>query len=253
MRSCKVDETVSEEPDVMQTEAVECYACSEEAVAQCPVCQRWFCKEHGRSQCDICRTRLNLFPPARLYWGAVFLLLAALGLAAWHIIAWPGLALAPVTHALAQQVGVTPITATPTSPALPTQAPLVLPAPPSTATAAPTLTPTSTPSATATPEPTPSPSPSAIATPEPTASPSPSPTATPEPTVSPSPSPTSTPSPEPTPTPTPALRLYTVEFGDTIANIADAHGTTVAAIMQANGLTSTNVDIIKPGQVLVIP
>ncbi len=225
MISCKVDETVSEEPDVIQTEAVECYACREEAVAQCPVCQRWFCKEHGRSQCDICRTRLNLFPPAPLYWGAVFLLLAALGLAAWHIIAWPGLALAPVTHALAQQVGVTPITATPTSPALPTPAPLVLPAPPSTATAAPTLTPTSTPS----------------------------PTATPEPTVSPSPSPTNTPSPEPTPTPTPALRLYTVEFGDTIANIADAHGTTVAAIMQANGLTSTNVDIIKPGQVLVIP
>ena len=155
-----MDETVSEEPDVMQTEAVACYACREEAVAQCPVCQRWFCKEHGRSQCDICRTRLNLFPPARLYWGAVFLLLAALGLAAWHIIAWPGLALAPVTHALAQQVGVTPIAATPTSPALPTQAPLVLPAPPSTATATPTLTPTSTPSATATPEPTPSPSPS---------------------------------------------------------------------------------------------
>ena len=148
MRSCKVDETVSEEPDVMQTEAVACYACREEAVAQCPVCQRWFCKDHGRSQCDICRTRLNLFPPARLYWGAVFLLLAALGLAAWHIIAWPGLALAPVTHALAQQVGVTPIAATPTSPALPTQAPLVLPAPPSPTAAAPTLTPTSTPSAT---------------------------------------------------------------------------------------------------------
>ncbi len=221
----------------MQTEAVECYACREEAVAQCPVCQRWFCKEHGRSQCDICRTRLNLFPPARLYWGAVFLLLAALGLAAWHIIAWPGLALAPVTHALAQQVGVTPIAATPTSPALPTQAPLVLPAPPSTATATPTLTPTSTSSATATPEPTPSPSPSA--------------TATPEPTASPSPSPTNTPSPEPTPTPTPALRYYTVEFGDTLASIAIAYDTTVAAIRQANGLGSSN--IINIGQKLVIP
>ena len=251
MRSCKVDETVSEEPDVMQTEAVACYACREEAVAQCPVCQRWFCKEHGRSQCDICRTRLNLFPPARLYWGAVFLLLAALGLAAWHIIAWPGLALAPVTHALAQQVGVTPIAATPTSPALPTQAPLVLPAPPSPTAAAPTLTPTSTPSATATPEPTPSPSPSPTATPEPTPSPSPSPTSTPEPTASPSPSPTSTPSPEPTPTPTPALRLYTVEPGDTLANIAAAYDTTVAAIMQANGLGSSN--IINIGQKLVIP
>lgn len=242
MRSGEVDETVSEEPDVMQTEAVACYACREEAVAQCPVCQRWFCKEHGRSQCDICRTRLNLFPPARLYWGAVFLLLAALGMAAWHIIAWPGLALAPVTHALAQQVGVTPIAATPTSPALPMQAPLVLPAPPS--------TPTSTPSATATPEPTPSPSPSPTATPEPTPSPSPSATATPEPTASPSPSPTSTPSPEPTPTPTPALLLYTVELGDTLANIAIAYDTTVAAIMQANGLSGTN---INPGQKLVIP
>ncbi len=245
MRSCKVDETVSEEPDVMQTEAVACYACREEAVAQCPVCQRWFCKEHGRSQCDICRTRLNLFPPARLYWGAVFLLLAAFGLAAWHIIAWPGLALAPVTHALAQQVGVTPIAATPTSPALPTQAPLVLPDPSSTTVATPTLTPTSTPSATATP------TPSSTATPEPTPSPSPSPTSPPEPTASPSPSPTSTPTPEPTPTPTPALLRHTVELGDTLANIAADYDTTVDAIRQANGLGSSN--IINIGQELVIP
>ena len=242
MRSCKVAETMSEEPDVMQTEAVACYACREEAVAQCPVCQRWFCKDHGRSQCDICRTRLNLFPPARLYWGAVFLPAGRTwtGCLAHHRLA--GLALAPVTHALAQQVGVTPIAATPTSPALPTQAPLVLPAPPSPTAAAPTLTPTSTPSATATP------TPSATATPEPTPSPSPSPTSPPEPTASPSPSPTSTPSPEPTPTP--ALR-HTVESGDTLANIAADYETTVDAIRQANGLGSSN--IINIGQVLVIP
>jgi hypothetical protein len=43
---------------------------------------------------------------------------------------------------------------------------------------------------------------------------------------------------------------YTVVQGDTLSSIASRFGTTVSAIMQANGLTS---DIIYVGQVLLIP
>jgi LysM repeat protein len=44
--------------------------------------------------------------------------------------------------------------------------------------------------------------------------------------------------------------LYTVKSGDTLWLIASRNGTTVDALMKANGLTST---IIYPGQVLVLP
>jgi len=43
---------------------------------------------------------------------------------------------------------------------------------------------------------------------------------------------------------------YTVVQGDTLSSIAARFGTTVSAIMQANGLTS---DLIYVGQVLLIP
>lgn len=43
---------------------------------------------------------------------------------------------------------------------------------------------------------------------------------------------------------------YTVVQGDTLSGIANRFGTTVTAIMEANGLTS---DIIYVGQVLLIP
>ena len=45
-------------------------------------------------------------------------------------------------------------------------------------------------------------------------------------------------------------RTYTVRRGDTLSGIASRHGTTVAAIMQANGLRSS---IIYAGQRLAIP
>lgn len=59
--------------------------------------------------------------------------------------------------------------------------------------------------------------------------------------------------PAPTATPTPATSgggTYTVKPGDTLWRIALDNGTTVAAIQQANGLTSS---IIFVGQVLTIP
>ncbi|HEX9117249.1 MAG TPA: LysM peptidoglycan-binding domain-containing protein [Anaerolineae bacterium] len=44
---------------------------------------------------------------------------------------------------------------------------------------------------------------------------------------------------------------YTVQAGDTLANIAATYGTSVAALMQANGLSSA--DVVWVGQTLIIP
>jgi len=45
-------------------------------------------------------------------------------------------------------------------------------------------------------------------------------------------------------------RSYTVAGGDNLYRISQRHGTTVAAIKNANGLAS---DVIRPGQNLLIP
>lgn len=82
-------------------------------------------------------------------------------------------------------------------------------------------------------------------TPTPTASPSPSPSSTPAPTPSPAPTPVPTPTPPPTP------RTYVVQEGDTLAEIAQQFGSTVAAIQAANDIEDPNEIII--GQTLVIP
>lgn len=90
--------------------------------------------------------------------------------------------------------------------------------------------------------------PATTATPSPTATASPSPSPTPVPSPSPTPAPTPTPTPVVTPQPP---RTYTVAQGDTLAEIAQTFGTTVAAIQQANGIEDP--DEIRIGQVLVIP
>ena len=48
-----------------------------------------------------------------------------------------------------------------------------------------------------------------------------------------------------------ANTTYTVKTGDTLYSIARAHGTTVAALQQANNLA--NINLIYPGQSLIIP
>jgi len=69
----------------------------------------------------------------------------------------------------------------------------------------------------------------------------------------PTPLPTDTPvlSPTPLPPPTPGPLLYTVQEGDTLAGIAAAHGVSLEELVAANGLTDP--DLIRAGQVLVIP
>ena len=89
----------------------------------------------------------------------------------------------------------------------------------------------------------------------------PAPTASPTPTVSPSPSasakpsaspsPTSSATPSPSPTVTAAVKTYKVVSGDTITSIAKKFGVTATALMSANNITNAN--LIKIGQVLVIP
>lgn len=60
-----------------------------------------------------------------------------------------------------------------------------------------------------------------------------------------------TPNPTPAPSPTPSGGRYTVRFGDTLSGIAAQHGTTVAVLVQLNGIS--NPDIIYPGQVIALP
>jgi LysM repeat protein len=57
--------------------------------------------------------------------------------------------------------------------------------------------------------------------------------------------------PAPTAPPPPQQRTYTVQQGDTLAEIAQLFGTTVEAIQAANGIEDP--DEIFVGQVLVIP
>jgi LysM repeat protein len=88
-----------------------------------------------------------------------------------------------------------------------------------------------------------------------TASPTPTPPATAVATTPPTSSPTATPTPSPTPTPTPTPAptplTYTVRSGDTLSRIASQHGTTVAAIVELNGITDPSR--LRIGQVLLIP
>lgn len=89
--------------------------------------------------------------------------------------------------------------------------------------------------------------------PTPTERPSPTPSPTPSPVPTPVPTPAPTPVPEatPLPPPPPAVRTYTVVAGDTLAEIANRFGTTVEALMAANGISDP--DQIFEGQVLTIP
>jgi len=56
---------------------------------------------------------------------------------------------------------------------------------------------------------------------------------------------------EVTPQPTPTGQVYVVQYGDTLFSIAQAYGTSVEALAQANGLTYPY--IIYVGQTLLIP
>lgn len=88
--------------------------------------------------------------------------------------------------------------------------------------------------------------------PAPTPSRSPAATATATATTTPSPAaPSPTARVTPSPGPTASHRTYTVRPGDTLSGIAARHGTTVAAIVKANGIKDPRT--IRPGQVLIIP
>jgi LysM repeat protein len=81
------------------------------------------------------------------------------------------------------------------------------------------------------------------------------PTATLPPTATYEVAPTATPLHSPTPPPTvtlpPNQTRHTVESGEAVENIAKQYGTTVQAILQANGLKASS--LIHPGDELIIP
>ncbi len=125
----------------------------------------------------------------------------------------------------------------------------------STATATPTAAATATSTAAATPTATSTSVPTATSTPTPTATPTATPTSTatstppPTPTSTLTPTPTLTPPPTLTPSPTPII--YTVKSGDNLSSIAAMYGTTVEAILEANGLSAST--LLSIGQRLIIP
>jgi LysM repeat protein len=90
-----------------------------------------------------------------------------------------------------------------------------------------------------------------IVLPEPSASPTAAPTATPSPSASPTTSPKPSVSASPKPTATAKPKTYTVQSGDLLSKIAAKFGVTTTALMTANKITNAN--LIKVGQVLVIP
>jgi LysM repeat protein len=122
----------------------------------------------------------------------------------------------------------------------PSGTPLPTPITTATPTPGPTSTPSWTPTQARSPTPTSSTTPTSSSTPTATSIPTtlPSPTATPTETFTPAPSATATPF------------VHIVASGDTLYDIAARYDTTVQAIMEANGLTSTRLRI---GQQLVIP
>jgi LysM repeat protein len=97
-------------------------------------------------------------------------------------------------------------------------------------------------------------SPTTTIAPSPTALPTANPTA--QPTAEPTEQHTAQPSANPTrpprgsPSAAPEAQTYVVKQGDTLSLIATRFGTSVEAIVQANGLPS---DVINIGQVLIIP
>ncbi len=239
-----------------------CYACSEEALDQCKSCQQWFCARHGEGRCDRCRDLPGGYPSGLVYRGVLGTLVVALGLAGWHLLAWPQFPL-PEPRMLAALA------------AAETNVPDVTPVEP---TPAPTVAATATATATAT----------AAATAAATPAPLPTPTSTPTPTtlryvVQPGDNlntiaasfgvtveviivandiadpalirvgaeliiPTTA---ALTPTPTRTTRRYVVQDGDNLSTIAASFGVTVDAIIDANDIRDTA--LIRVGEELIIP
>jgi LysM repeat protein len=91
--------------------------------------------------------------------------------------------------------------------------------------------------------------PTRTSTPIPTVTRTPRPTSTP--TLTPTPTVTPTPTQTPTITPTATPIMYIVQAGDTLFSIAEYYGVSIAALSQANGLTSESY--LYPNDELIIP
>ena len=76
-------------------------------------------------------------------------------------------------------------------------------------------------------------------------------TATQTPTPAPTATPTATPSPTPTPPPPEVSDTYTVQPGDSLADIAALYSTTVEALLQLNDLPEPS--LLYSGQIIVVP
>lgn len=173
---------------------MQCYACSREASGQCPNCGQWFCSTHGRGRCDRCRDIPGGYPSSLFYRATLGLLALFLGLAGWHLLAWPQFPAPAPRAAFSAESGIE-------------AGDVALPPTPS----APQATPADAVQPTATPAPAqPTPTPTSVPTPQPT------PTRTPVPAALPSPG------------------RYIVQPGDNLLGIALRYGITLDALLAAN-------------------
>jgi LysM repeat protein len=86
------------------------------------------------------------------------------------------------------------------------------------------------------------------------------PTAPPDPTTGPTPETTQAPpeaTPEVTPAPTEAPPAgpiqYTMQEGDTVSGVAEAHGISYITLLEFNGLSEEDAALLNPGDVISIP
>lgn len=133
---------------------MQCYACDNEALAQCPRCANPYCDAHGTELCARCEDPALATPSATVFRVSLIGLVFAGVLALWLIVRPPGTPESSPSAVLPVATE-TPATVEPTpSPLEPTET-----IPPA-ETVAPTEEPTPTPEpATPTPEPTPDPTP----------------------------------------------------------------------------------------------
>lgn len=65
---------------------MQCYACTDDAVRECPRCGALYCDDHGDAMCARCMDPAEALPSYRVYRGSLLALLAASVFAVWLLV-----------------------------------------------------------------------------------------------------------------------------------------------------------------------
>lgn len=98
---------------------MKCYACQEDAVAECRRCGRLYCDEHGDELCAECLKPVSALPSYLLYRGSLLTLLVGTAVAMWLLLKpaeEPGESLPEIVAPTAVRMSPTPaVTSAPTT------------------------------------------------------------------------------------------------------------------------------------------